>query len=165
MKKKKTQTFAQVCRKLYIAALAVEIFEILSIVNTLVTAVINGENPFALIPTVISGVTMLLVYNFLRLIFRKLKTSETPFLTYVSEKINAIAYTLVGGGGVYFIATVSVLFPMSIVNEIPLTFTDDDFAFCVLWSGTVIMVGFIFRAIAYIFDYGCKLQQESDETL
>ena len=108
-----------------------------------------------------SSAIMITVFNYLRLIFKELKTSETPFCMEASRRIRAVAQTFVIGGGVYWISSI-ILHGLQYMNalstnreEVPMDATG------ILY----IIVGSIIWGIAYIFNYGSKLQQESDETI
>ena len=51
----------------------------------------------------------------------------------------------------------SVLFYSGIYNDVDLLIYEGEIA--------CLIIGFMLISLAYIFRYGCKLQQESDETL
>lgn len=91
-------------------------------------------------------------------IFRSLRNGETPFRYDVSDKLK--------GAGIAMIVTGAFGFVMNVVVR------------CLMANGVMFVDGmeslpdtipFVFGmflvALAYVFNYGCKLQQESDETL
>ena len=88
-------------------------------------------------------------------LFKWLHDAETPFTVESAKNMKKVGQTLMAGG---FIGM--ILFPLMEmftgldIYEMPYTF-----------GITIIVVGMIFTAFALIFEYGCKLQQESDETL
>lgn len=97
--------------------------------------------------------------NFTIKIFSKLKTAETPFSYDIADKIKALGCTLfitgmfgVVSGFISFLLTETGVFIKT--DELDSVLNSD-----------VIIFGAFLMALAYIFNYGCKLQQESDETL
>lgn len=91
-------------------------------------------------------------------VFDRLRKCATPFRYDVADKIKGAAAPLTICGGIGFLIEVAVL----IMTE-GFGFAADKFDF---FGGLDILVlGLALSAISYIFNYGCKLQQESDETL
>ncbi len=92
-------------------------------------------------------------------IFHKLKSGETPFQYDIGDKIKAAGFILI--------------LTNLICNCIYLTFTilyasgiiADNIYEGTLGDGYLCFLGALLCIFSYIFNYGCKLQQESDETL
>ena len=164
-KNKKEKSFQNVCCNLHIVSAFVFVIYLLGVLIKLINIIILASNGSAIvwekIPSIIMSSAFLVIVNFLRLIFKQLKKSETPFLPEVVRRIKAIAYTFVISGGVYNIITWCVLGCLQALNAIPTV----NGVSINGWGMGMIAVGCIFWAIAYIFNHGCKLQQESDETL
>ena len=107
----------------------------------------------------IVGLGMLIGYsiavNFGVKVFKKLKDGETPFRYEIADKIKGAAMAVFVTATIDFIAEIIMgILEVNGIWEIDVTITFDYF----IWSA-------ILFAVAYIFNYGCKLQQESDETL
>lgn len=90
--------------------------------------------------------------------FSALSKNETPFRYDVADKLKGASVPLIVCGGIVFMAEVAVV----IMTE-GFGFAADKFDF---FGGLdVLLFGIALSALSYIFNYGCKLQQESDETL
>lgn len=100
----------------------------------------------------------IIALNFGADIFRIVRTAETPFRYDVADKMKGAGFALSVTGIVGFV--LNMVIQMFVANGI-------------MYFDTMIympdMVPFLFGvfliALAYIFNYGCKLQQESDETI
>lgn len=105
-------------------------------------------------------VTMMIVSNFTKLIFKRLETSETPFTYDISDKITGMSIALMVGGAVsaVFRAIVDIMTEFKLLEF-------DSSALNIGLGGEVIFIGIILITLSYVFGYGAKLQQESDETL
>ncbi|MBP1542735.1 MAG: hypothetical protein J6A16_01450 [Oscillospiraceae bacterium] len=96
--------------------------------------------------------------NFIASIFRTMRLGETPFRYDVADKIKAAGTVFALTGALCFIMNVAVMIleAAGILNFDSFTSLPDFFSF---------VFGVFLLALAYVFNYGCKLQQESDETL
>ncbi len=91
-------------------------------------------------------------------VFSRLNKGGTPFRYDVADKIKGAAAPLTACGGIGFLIEVAV-----IVMTTWFGYSADKFDF---FGGLDILVfGLVLNALSYIFNYGCKLQQESDETI
>ncbi len=101
---------------------------------------------------------LFLTANYMRRIFGRLKRSDTPFKYDIADKMKGLGYLLCGGG---IVGALLFLISNLLIDKLENNWFWDATAF-----GFVFMVvGLIFIAFALIFEKGCKLQQESDETL
>lgn len=109
----------------------------------------------------------LIVYNMLMLsvecffvskVFGKLRISDSPFREEIVNGLRRATNALVGGGigGV----VLYLIFELTVETQPNRSFFGTSGTFYVY-----ILLGLIMKAISLIFEYGCKLQQESDETL
>ncbi len=163
---KQAKSFSKVCRNMHIFAFAAEILYGLVVLAVLLGALdapfveITGfTSKWELLPEIIWDAALLIVFNYTRLIFGRLKKADTPFSEGVDQKFKAIAYTLVIGGGVYFFTSliVSGFISMSVpLEEINISYTDGLY---------MLMIGAVIWGLAYVFERGCVLQREADETL
>lgn len=110
---------------------------------------------------VLGGIALL--WNAARHIFRRLKTAETPFCYDIADKIKGAGFLAILLGIISLVYRTVV----ELISKNGRNFVKSDgymdlgypFIYSVLILGVVLMI------IAYVFNYGCKLQQESDETL
>lgn len=138
-----------------IAAIAIFIMTIMS--NIILTDEPTAEEIFYSVYLIAICIGTSIALNFGVKVFKELKKGETPFRYEIADKIKAAGMTLIGTGVVHIIAEIVRGFLYEAGNftvKVSLTF---DFDFCI--CGVAVL------AIAYIFNYGCKLQQESDETI
>lgn len=88
-------------------------------------------------------------------IFNMLKENETPFRLEIADKIKKT--------GIVTLICPAVMLFVDIISIIYTILTDGKTR--ILVEAAPIFTGVILLMIAYVFRYGCKLQQESDETL
>lgn len=104
------------------------------------------------------SILFFLVANYMRRIFSRLRAVETPFMYDIADKMKGLGSLLCGGGIVgALLFTIIKLFIDDLDKEWAITSGLIGFA--------LMLVGMIFTVFALIFERGCKLQQESDETL
>ncbi len=129
----------------------------------LILAVINGKEQSTALAMCLSGTiflgTIIVAMNFMSAIVKKLKDGETPFRYDIADKIKGAGFAVCSGGFLGFMT--SPLTSTALNNADLGTFT---VTFFVGYCGFCI-VGSVILMFAYIFNYGCKLQQESDETV
>lgn len=164
----KAQSFKKVCGRIHAASVILLVLEIIFAVIYLlgvtgIDAMWTG-NIWETVPELIRTATMLIMFNYMRLIFGQLRRSETPFLPEVSRRLKAIAYTLIIGGGAYWIAGFAVLGALQYFAAIPRV-VGIDVSAAVVFGVLFVMFGCVIWGISYIFERGCELQKESDETL
>ena len=110
---------------------------------------------------VLGGIALL--WNSARHIFRRLRTSETPFCYDIADKIKGTGFLAILLGIISLVYRAVV----ELISKNGGHFVKSDgyadlgypFIYSVLILGVVLMI------TAYVFNYGCKLQQEADETL
>lgn len=109
----------------------------------------------------------LIVYNMLMLsvecffiskVFGNLKASDSPFRDEIVKGLRRATNVLVGGGIGGMV--LYLIFELTVETQQNRLFFGTSGTFYVY-----ILLGLIMKAISLIFEYGCKLQQESDETL
>lgn len=85
-------------------------------------------------------------------VFKELSDKAIPFSESISKNIKMIAWLTLSSG-----------LPM-LINK-SLSLIDSSNGFHLNLDITYIILTLVFFALAYVFEYGCKLQQLSDETL
>lgn len=114
---------------------------------------------------VIGGIGLL--WNFGRQIFRRLKTAETPFCYDIADKIKGAGTAAVILAVIWEVyRMIAEAIAMNHGNSFSMAGKDNVFTvFSQSFIVSVLLLGFVLIMAAYVFNYGCKLQQESDETL
>ena len=99
-----------------------------------------------------------LLVNYARNIFRRLRSAETPFCYDIADKIKGAGHAAwIIGFGLLVYDCAATLY---LKDRVSLTW----YGFGSVEFG-ILILGAVLSISAYIFNYGCKLQQESDETL
>lgn len=143
---------------------AIALFILLIMSNVMKDGILNEtlrsdyttpEGIFQSVYMLIGCLGLAVAFNFGRNTFKKLKDGETPFRYEIADKIKGAAMAVFVTATIDFIAEIIMgILEVNGIWEINVNITFDYF----IWSA-------ILFAIAYIFNYGCKLQQESDETI
>ena len=168
--KKETAEFISAC----------QVFEIFSIIGLVAfvagalfliwEAIFNAESVSAATETSLLSVILTDICNiiccigicialkFSAAIFGKLKDGETPFRYDIGDKIRAAGITLAATGAAAFLIkfTCNLLCSFDIITDTVAVGLSDSY---------LCLMGALICIFSYIFNYGCKLQQESDETL
>lgn len=119
-------------------------------------------SPEGLIGTAIAMLILIsatIAANFSVKIFNKLKDGDTPFRYDIADKIKGAGIALMAGGVVSSILEFArkVLVDTGVLSEYTPFGSISVSGYCAF--------GLFLVALSYIFNYGCKLQQESDETI
>ena len=102
----------------------------------------------------------IVVSNFVIGLFKEIEKSDTPFRYSIADKLKGLSNAILGGS-IIFAAPYLVSY---LVNAFTETGEPQTNACAVIMLGGLFL-GVLFKALSYIFSYGSKLQQESDETL
>ena len=102
----------------------------------------------------------IVVSNFVIKLFKEIENGDTPFRYSVADKMKGLSDAVMASG-IIFALPQFVNQILSIFTDIP-DKTSNSAGVIVLGA---LFLGLVFKALSYIFNYGCKLQQESDETL
>lgn len=118
----------------------------------------SAEGLITTIALSITCIGYVIALNFGAKIFKTVRTAETPFRYDVSDKMKGAGLALIVTGILGFILNVlvRVLMANSTLYFDTMTYMPDTVPF---------LFGVFLLALAYIFNYGCKLQQEADETI
>lgn len=158
---KETEEFRLVCKVFEVFCIA--IFSVIFIIAVAVIgiAVFIGAEMSDVLTFAVNNAVLLMglasALNFGRSIFRKLKNGETPFRYDIADKVKGASIALCGSGFLgILVQSVSHLFSAA--------FSDICHYYLFIAIGNCI-VGIILGIVSYVLSYGCKLQQESDETI
>lgn len=165
------QGFVKMCRCFEIGANAIRILMLIFIpalifvMITSATGLVDAGEQFTSAEGLISMCALCVIcvgyfvaLNFGVSIFRSLRNGETPFRYDVADKLK--------GAGVAMIVTGIVGFVLNVMVECFIANGMLHFGEMQYLPDTIPFIfGAFLVALAYVFNYGCKLQQESDETL
>ena len=93
-------------------------------------------------------------------LFKEIETGTTPFRYSIADKLKGLSDAILVGSVIFAAPGIISTFVCAF-KETEVSQTN---AYAVIMLGGLFL-GALFRALSYIFNYGCKLQQESDETL
>ena len=95
--------------------------------------------------------------NFGRVIFRSLRSGETPFRYDIADKVRGASLALI-------ICGLAGILVQAVSHSFSEAFSDICHYYFFMTVGSI-FIGVLLGIMSYVFNYGCKLQQESDETL
>lgn len=153
--------FTLVCKVfegLCIAILAV--FAVLTLALTVIIAEMGVDMKDVLVIAANSAILlfgMTSALNFGRAIFKSLKSGETPFRYDIADKVKGASLALI----ICCVLCVVVIGGSCLISE---AFADICHYYFFIAIGGIV-AGLLLGIMAYVMNYGCKLQQESDETI
>ncbi|MBQ8613906.1 MAG: DUF2975 domain-containing protein [Ruminiclostridium sp.] len=156
------EVFSIVALAIFIVAIiAIAIMAVMSVTGV-ADAVKEFGSPKAIM-TMITDTLMLITFiialNFSTKIFNKLKTGETPFQYDIANKIKGAGIALITGT---FVCSILEFVTGFLLSSGIIADTE---SYESIVSTNYAVFGVVLVALAYVFNYGCKLQQESDETV
>ena len=158
---KEKQEFATVCKVFEaMCTVLLVVFALIALIVVGVVIAMGAEMKDVLVFFVNSVILlfgMTSALNFGRAIFKTLKSGETPFRYDIADKVKGAALALMMSG------FVSILV-QSISDIFSEAFADLCHYYFFIAIGSV-FVGLLLGIMAYVMNFGCKLQQESDETI
>lgn len=104
-------------------------------------------------------VAFIIALNFSTKIFNKLKTGETPFQYDIADKIKSAGIALIAG--TFVCSILEFITGFLVARE---TIADTETYESIVNTDYAVF-GIVLMALAYVFNYGCKLQHEADETV
>lgn len=119
-----------------------------------------AEEIYCMINGICIALGLAVTCNFSVKIFNSLKTGDTPFKYDIADKIKGAGITLIVTG--LFGSLTEFIHTVLIDNRV---FLGENTIGIISGCEDMIILSVILMSVAYIFNYGCKLQQESDETL
>ena len=119
-----------------------------------------AEEIYCMLNGVLIAVGIGIACNFAIKIFNKLKDGDTPFRYDIADKIKGAGTALIVTG--LFGSVTEFIHTILTNNKV---FLGEDTIGIISGCEDMVVFGAVLMALAYIFNYGCKLQQESDETL
>ena len=153
--------FALVCRVFEVLCVVLlAVFAVGALAVTVIIAIMGADMKDVLVLFVNSIVPIFGIVsalNFGRAIFRTLKDGETPFRYDIADKVKGASYALI-------LSSFAAILLQSASHLFSEKFSDICHYFFFLTIGSLV-VGLLLGVMSYVMNYGCKLQQESDETL
>ena len=158
---KEKQKFASVCKVFEVMCIVMLVVAALIMLGVVVVIAVMGAELKDVMVLFVNSIILLFgmtsALNFGRAIFKALKSGESPFRYDIADKVKgaSLALILSSFAGI-LVQSVSPLFSEA--------FTDICHYYFFPTVGCLV-VGLLLGVMSYIMNYGCKLQQESDETL
>ena len=153
--------FALVCRAFEVLCTVVlAVFAIVALGLTVVVAVMGMDMKDVLVLFINSAVLifgMVSALNFGRAIFKSLKNGETPFRYDIADKVKGASFALL-------LCSFAEIFVLGVSSTFSEVFSDICHYYFFMTVGSIV-VGILLGVMSYVMNYGCKLQQEADETL
>ncbi len=119
-----------------------------------------AEEIYCMVNGVCITIGMGIACKFAVKIFSELKTGETPFRLNIAENIKKAGISLILTG--FFGSVTEFIYNVLVENKV---FLGENTIGIINGCEDMVMLSIVIMAVAYIFNYGCKLQQESDETI
>jgi len=119
-----------------------------------------AEEIYCMINGICIALGVAVACNFSVKIFNNLKTGDTPFRYDIADKIKGAGIVLIVTG--LFGSVTEFIYNILIDNNV---FIGENTIGVISGCEDMVILSVVLMAVAYIFNYGCKLQQESDETL
>lgn len=153
--------FVLVCKVFEaLCAVMTAVFTLLVVIIT-GAAVVSGAELTDIMVLLVNSVILLFgimsSLNFGRSIFSKLKSGETPFRYDIADKVKGASLALLICG-----------FASVVIIGFSCVFSEAFSGICHYYFFVAVgncFVGILLGIMSYVMSYGCKLQQESDETL
>ena len=153
--------FALVCKVFEVLCTVITVvFALIAVVVTVIIAVMGADIKHVLVIAVNSAILlfgMTSALNFGRAIFKSLKSGETPFRYDIADKVKGASLALMM---CCFLCVVTIG-GSCLISE---AFADICHYYFFIAIGGIVAGGLL-GIMSYVMNYGCKLQQESDETL
>ena len=155
------KAFALVCKVFEVLCVVIlAVFAVSALAVTIIIAVKGADTRDVLVLSVNSAVLLFGIVsalNFGRAIFRALKSGESPFRYDITDKVKGASLALI-------LSSLASILVQSASNLFSEKFSDICHYYFFLTVGCLV-VGLLLGVMSYVMNYGCKLQQESDETL
>lgn len=153
--------FATVCQVFEAACIVLFVTFAVIVVIVLGVAIAVGAPLNDVAVLVLNSLMLLLgmssALNFGRAIFKSLRSGETPFRYDIADKVKGASIALVMSGLLGILV-------QSISHIFSEAFGDICHYYFFISVGNI-FIGVLLGIMSYVMNYGCKLQQESDETL
>ncbi len=162
----KAYYFIQIIRGFFLALLILTgIMFIVNAIGLIFRLFEYQDNPQALFALFIGGILFLSQFiplGFAAKIFDKFRKGQTPFQYDVADKIKGAAISMLVLSA---ITQILCLIYYALISNNVFTAELENISINGNIDFTVFLFGILIYAFSYVFSYGAKLQQESDETL
>ncbi len=155
------EEFSTVCKVFEVACIMMFVAFAVIVAVVLGVIIAGGAALSDIIVLAVNSLVLLLgmssALNFGRAIFKSLRSGETPFRYDIADKVKGASIALAMSGllGI-LLQSVSHIFSEA--------FGDICHYYAFIAVGNI-FIGVLLGIMSYVMNYGCKLQQESDETL
>ena len=164
---KTTKGLHSVFTVLQVLSLMLAIMTSIMLVMTGIIAVFKISDSFSF-PDIYLTLTLLVIsvcyfiaFNHARKIFDIFKSGESPFRYDVADKMKGAATAIIAANLINF--AIGLIY-LAVGGFMKLS-NDEVFEMAIKFDLGSLILGILIYAFSYVFNYGAKLQQESDETL
>ncbi len=162
---KEKKSFIEACEFWHGACVALIVICVILAIGSLGTGIYSKSlsGVFESVSETATFIIYCISLNFGATVFKKLKTGETPFRYDIADKIKGAGQVMIWGSVIVIVLETVMNIAMGFLDEAGIAEAGE--AFNPSLNIPIIFAGGALLMIAYIFNYGCKLQQESDETV
>ena len=171
---KEKESFVKTNKVLHFVFIVLQILSLMLAIMTSIMLIMAGANEVFEIsdsfsfPDIYQTLTLLIIsvgyfiaFNHARKIFDIFKSGESPFRYDVADKMKGAATAIISANLINF-AIGLVYFAVGGFMKLN---NDEVFEMTINFDLGSLVLGILIYAFSYVFNYGAKLQQESDETL
>lgn len=171
---KEKESFVKTNKVLHFVFIVLQILSLMLAIMTSIMLIMAGANEVFEIsdsisfPDIYQTLTLLVIsvcyfiaFNHAEKIFRIFKSGESPFRYDVADKMKGAATAIIAANLINF--AIELIY-FAVVGFMKIN-NDEAFEMAIKFDFGNLILGIMIYAFSYVFNYGAKLQQESDETL
>ena len=171
---KEKESFVKTNKVLHLVFIVLQILSLMLAIMTSIMLVMMGINNvfkisdsfsfpdiYLTLTLMVISVCYFIAFNHARKIFDIFKSGESPFRYDVADKMKGAATAIISANLINF-AIGLVYFAVGGFMKLS---NDESFEIVINFDLGSLILGILIYAFSYVFNYGAKLQQESDETL
>ena len=171
---KEKKSFVKTNKVLHFVFIVLQILTLMLAIMTSIMLVMTGINAvfefsdsisfpdiYLTLTLLVISVCYFIAFNHARKIFDIFKSGESPFRYDVADKMKGAATAIIAANLINF--AIGLIY-LAVGGFMKLS-NDESFEIVINLDLGSLILGILIYAFSYVFNYGAKLQQESDETL
>lgn len=171
---KEKESFVKTNKVLHLVFIVLQILSLMLAIMTSIVLVMMGINNvfkisdsfsfpdiYLTLTLMVISVCYFIAFNHARKIFDIFKSGESPFRYDVADKMKGAATAIIAANLINF--AIGLIY-LAVGGFMKLS-NDEFFEMEINFDLGSLILGILIYAFSYVFNYGAKLQQESDETL
>ena len=171
---KEKESFVKTNKVLHFVFIVLQILSLMLAIMTSIMLVMMGINNvfkisdsfsfpdiYLTLTLMVISVCYFIAFNHARKIFDIFKSGESPFRYDVADKMKGAATAIIAANLINF--AIGLIY-LAVGGFMKLS-NDESFEIVINFDLGSLILGILIYAFSYVFNYGAKLQQESDETL